>query len=136
MVDRHRPPVDVAGVLEAARLVRGRLPVLVGPAAADVDTRLATLLGSSSIPDDVAGPVEALLRRYPGTAGFLEMVLADSPRYRPPEMQDSAFRGGGSRLAGDVGQIAHAGRYRCLRGDFVWYRPEVGAPWPIRAGSG
>lgn len=130
MGDRQDRPIDVAGLLEAARLVRGRLSTLVGPTAGEVDSRLAELLQSPDSDQDVAVRVETVLRVNAATAGFTDLVLADAPRYRPPEMQESIFRGDMSRLAGDPGPIGHAGRYRCLRGDFVWYRSEIGAPVP------
>ena len=134
MGNRHDPGLDTNGLMEAARLVRSRLTSLVGPAADDLDGRIASLLAQSQeAPEGTAAArLGALMRERAATAGFLDRVLADAPHYRPPELQESGFRGEGwvSGLGGPVGPVGAAGRFRCLHGDFVWYRPAVGTPVP------
>jgi hypothetical protein len=124
------------GVLEAARAVRPYLTTLVGDATADdLDMRIAVLLAAAS-QEDVTERLCELLNANEATAAFLEEVLADSPNFRPPDMQPQYIRpvergpGGIERLAGDIGVVLHAGRYACPKGDFVWYRPAVGAAIP------
>jgi hypothetical protein len=117
---------DDDGVLEAARAIRPYLSDLVGPAKAGaLDRRIA---------DHLAGPavsvaeLRSLLEEQEDTAWFLSRVLSDRPRYRPPYHQPAATRGIVSP-AGDPALI-EADRYSCPRGDYVWYRPEVGSPVP------
>jgi hypothetical protein len=115
------------GVLEAARAIRPYLDDLVGPAAAEFDARIATLLAAATAGVDVVPELQSILGSPEGTSSFLEGVLADGPLYRPPEWQPPSYRElGYQSLAGDVGPIRHAGKYRCLKGDYVWYRPTVG----------
>ncbi len=123
------------GVLQAARVIRSYLPILVGPAATDVDRQVAELLDASEDKNSTAG-LRSLLARDEATAAFLAEVLADAPHFRPPDMQPQYLipktRGlKWEALPGDPGPIVHAGVYVCPHGDYTWYRPAVGVPVPL-----
>ncbi|WP_250285738.1 hypothetical protein, partial [Frankia sp. CiP1_Cm_nod2] len=80
----------------------------------------------------VAGRLRELLDGDETTAWFLRTVLEDAPRYRPPYFQPRYLyrqTGGALVLPGDPGPV-EASRYVCPRGDYAWYRPEVGAAIP------
>jgi hypothetical protein len=120
---------DDDGVLEAARAIRPYLDDLVGPGPAKViDGRIAGELTGGAGRADTARALRALLEEQEDTAWFLSRVLADRPGYRPPYQQPASRRGIVSP-AGDPGLVT-ADRYACPRGDYVWYRPEVGFPVP------
>jgi len=126
------------GVLEAARSVRPYLEGLVGePSAEDLDTQIAGLLARANQGEDVTAVIRDVLSGNEATAAFLDEVLADTPEFRPPDMQPgflySNRRGstsaGHGALPGDVGPILHTGKYACPEcKDYVWYRPSVGTP--------
>ncbi len=130
MDGRSDGELDAIGLLETARLVRSRLTALVGPAAVDLDRRIAALVVDTGDSPEAAARVDAVLREQPAVAGFAALVLADAPHYRPPALQEAGYRGGPPGPGGPVGPIDAAGRYRCVYGDFVWYRLEVGVPVP------
>jgi hypothetical protein len=122
------------GVFEAARVIRPYLKDLVGPAAEQLDNRIADLLGAADRGQDVTAELHLLLDGDEATSSFLGAVLADAPHYRPPTMQEDQLRRDGvynyNPLAGDVGPVLHAGKYSCPQGDYVWYRAAVGAAIP------
>lgn len=124
---------DDEGVLEAARAIRPYLADLVEPpeAAAGLDRQLAGELGHVCDPSASARRLRILLEQHEDTAWFLGRVLADAPGHRPPYHQPGYLaRGSTASPLGDVMPIA-AARYNCpVRGDYVWYRPDVGTPVP------
>ncbi len=117
-------------VLEAAREIRPFLTGLVGPhAAAELDQRIAELLASAPASADAVTSLRTLLDSDRATSRFLATVLEDAPEYRPPRWQPpSALRSPGA-LPGDLLPM-HAGKYGCPRGDYTWYRPDVGTDIP------
>ena len=132
-------PVD--GVVEAARAIRPYLDELVGPrAAAGLDRRLAeTLLDPADTPErtaERARGLRGLLGAHPATRRFLTEVLTDPPWFRPPYQQPRYHRApDGRRTTGSAGLLGDphptgATRYTCPRGDYVWYRPDIGTPVP------
>ena len=117
------------GVLEAARVIRWYLPELVGPDADEVDLQLAELLGTVAS-EDMEAQIRAVLESHIGTRVFLEAVLEDTPKYRPPQVKTGSARTWGySPLPGEAGVIP-ADKFYCPEGDYVWYRQAVGAPVP------
>jgi hypothetical protein len=128
--------MDEEGALEAARAIRPYLPRLVGPAADTLDRRIAELLNAART-EQVVAAVCSLLNDNETTRDFLAEILSDAPHYRPPSLQPGNLAGrssGGSGykpLAGDFGSVLHVGKYVCPQGDYVWYRPAVGAPIPV-----
>jgi len=120
---------DDDGVLEAARAIRPYLGDLVGPAVAGMlDRRIADQFTSPANRTDMASRLRTLLEEQEDTAWFLSRVLGDKPLYRPPYHQPTHQRGIISP-AGDPG-LVEADRYACPRGDYVWYRPDIGTPVP------
>lgn len=121
---------DNDGVLEAARAIRPYLKDLVDdPAAAGIlDRRIAEQLTGPADRAAAATRLRALLEGQEDTAWFLSRVLSDKPHYRPPYYQP-AYQRSIVSPAGDVSQV-EADRYTCPRGDYVWYRPEIGTPVP------
>ena len=118
------------GVQEAARNVRPYLSELVGPAAAEVDAQLAELLAAAEQGEDVGTELRAALDSHEGTLAFLEAVLDDAPKYRPPQVQPSSLKGAYSGLPGQTLPV-EADKYRGPKlNDYVWYRPSVGVPVP------
>ena len=131
MHGRHGEPMDRddEGVIEAARAIRPYLNDLVGPAdAALVDRRIVSEFAAGVGQVGAAGRLRAVLEEYEDTAWFLRRVLGDKPHYRPPYFQPVHQRSI-TRPSGDPGYVA-ADRYACPRGDYVWYRPDVGTPIP------
>ena len=123
--------MDGQGVLEAARAIRPYLLALVGPAADQLDRRIADLLSTGN--DEQIPAVRALLESNETTGDFLTEVLADAPEHRPPDLRPGNVRQasvGYRALASDVVPVLHAGKYACSEGDYVWYRPAVGTPIP------
>ncbi|TCJ36591.1 hypothetical protein [Parafrankia sp. BMG5.11] len=122
------------GVLEAARAIRPYLQRLVAPAtAASLDHEIAHQLADTPELPAAARRLRDLLDSHEDTAWFLAEVLEDAPDYRPPYQQPHYLHrqtGGTASPAGDPGPIA-AVRYACPRGDYVWYRPDVGTPIPV-----
>jgi hypothetical protein len=120
---------DDDGVLEAARAIRPYLGDLVAPPLASaIDDRIASEFNSTASPAEIVGRLRALLEEHEDTAWFLTRVLADSSLRRPPYLQRTRYRGITSP-PGDPFLVA-ADRLVCPRGDYVWYRPEIGAPVP------
>jgi hypothetical protein len=121
---------DDDGVLEAARAIRPYLNRLVeDPAmAASLDRRIADQLTGTADSAATASRLRVMLEEQEDTAWFLSRVLTDKPRYRPPYQQPAHPRDI-VPPAGDPGLIV-ADRYACPRGDYVWYRPDVGTPVP------
>lgn len=119
------------GILEAARVIRPNLTELVGPAAEELDARIAELLAADAAGKDVTVELRSLFANDDATQSFLDAVLGDAPHYRPPSILPSDLRGPGfTQLAGDVA-APHANRYVCPLGDYVWYRLLVGATVPL-----
>jgi hypothetical protein len=124
--------LDVEGVLEAARAIRPYLDRLVESpdAAAELDRQLAGELGQASDPSATARRLRILLEQHEDTAWFLDKLLADAPDHRPPYHQPGYRTRGIASPPGDPMPIA-AARYNCpVRGDYVWYRPDMGTPVP------
>jgi len=120
---------DGNGVLEAARAIRPYLQRLVGPAAAaSLDRRLADQLTGPAEQTQLVSQLRAILAEQEDTGWFLAEVLLDAPHYRPPYQQPRYLTRGTVSPAGEVGAIGGAARYTCPRGDYVWYRPDVGTP--------
>jgi hypothetical protein len=123
---------DDEGVLEAARAIRPYLADLVDSpdAAGELDRQLAEELGRVSDPSASARRLRILLEQHEDTAWFLDKVLADAPDHRPPYHQPGYRTRGIASPLGEAMPIA-AARYYCpVRGDYVWYRPDVGTPVP------
>jgi hypothetical protein len=123
---------DAEGVLEAARAIRPYLDRLVESpdATAELDRQLAGELGQVSDPSATARRLRILLEQHEDTAWFLDKVLADAPDHRPPYHQPGYRTRGSASPLGDPTPVA-AARYNCpVRGDYVWYRPDVGTPVP------
>jgi hypothetical protein len=119
------------GVLEAARVIRPNLIELVGPAADELDAQIAKLLTEHAAGQDVTTKLCSILNEGEATSDFLEVVLADAPRYRPPIVVDADLRTRGyTPLPGDIG-APQADRYICPQGDYVWYQLAVGAAIPL-----
>ena len=120
---------DDDGVLEAARAIRPYLNDLVGPAlAATIDDRIAEEINGAAGPAETVSRLRALMEEHDDTSWFLTRVLADQSLHRPPYHQQVRLRGVVSP-AGDP-YLVEADRFACPRGDYAWYRPEVGAPVP------
>lgn len=120
---------DNDGILEAARAIRPYLNDLVSPAAAgSLDRRIADQLTSLADRAASADHLRVILEEQEDTAWFMSRVLSDKPLYRPPYHQP-VYKRDVVSPAGDPGFI-EADRYACPRGDFVWYRPDVGTPVP------
>ncbi len=123
------------GVLEAARAIRPYLADLIGPDAAELDSRLARELADTSNWSQTVGRVRTLLSEHDDTAWFLAEVLRDEPDFRPPYYQPRFNRTAGDHstpagLAGNEGLIL-AARYVCPKnGDYIWYQPDIGADIP------
>lgn len=114
------------GVVEAARAVRPYLEEFVGSkTAGEVDDQLSDLLARATDGDDVEYPLREILTAHESTDVFLERVLGDAPDYRPPRVIAEITRGY-QPLPGGPGPVA-AEKFVCPFGDYVWYRPEVGA---------
>jgi hypothetical protein len=125
---------DDDGVLAAARAIRPYLAELVGSVAADeLDGRIAELLNDPTDTPETVVRLRMLLDEQTETTGwFLSEVLADAPHYRPPYQQPRYLRHRGmASPAGDSTTPISAPCYACPRGgDYVWYRPDVGAAIP------
>lgn len=122
-------------MLEAARAVRPYLAALTGPRAGALDAKLAQGLAASHAGQDATAFLRTVLESDDVTSAFLEAVLADAPKHRPPDLQPANPRGApadtGMQLPpGDVGPVLHAGKWACPLGDYVWYRPAIGTPVP------
>lgn len=112
----------IEGVREAACAVRPYLTDFMNrKAAAELDAELAQLLNSTG---DVAERLRAVLDAHDDTRFFLERVLDDAPRFRPPQVIPPKMRGYGG-LPGQGGPV-DSEKFRCPNGDYTWYRPEVG----------
>jgi hypothetical protein len=123
--------MDNEGVLEGARAIRPYLSDLVGPTADRLDRRIAELLATAALGKNVVDALRSLLESHEATGSFVAEVLVDAPHYRPPYLQPGYLRSRGLQpLAGDVGPVLHAGKFACLHGDYVWYRPAIGTPIP------
>ncbi|MFG1815494.1 hypothetical protein ACGFIF_17120 [Kribbella sp. NPDC049174] len=126
--------MDEVGVLEAARAMRPYMTQLVGPTLGrDLDRQIAILLNSDVKEDERARALVSLMRSNETTEDFLTEVLADAPDYRPPSLQPAELLRGGAdyrALAGDTEPVLHVGKYICVSGDYVWYRPAVGTRIP------
>lgn len=123
--------MDTEEVLEAARVVRPYLPALVGSNADRTDRRIAELLAAAGRGEEVTTELWSALTGTPAITAFVVEVLGDAPHFRPPEWQPRHPRGEGLELLpGAAGPVAHAGKYVCPRGDYVWYRAGIGTAVP------
>jgi hypothetical protein len=117
-------------VVQAACQIRPYLTELVGPQAAPaLDTRIASLLEVARGGEDATDSLRSLLQSDEATSEFLAEILDDAPKYRPPEWQPRTVLRGLVDLPGDLLPM-HAGKYGCPRGDYTWYRPDVGVVVP------
>jgi hypothetical protein len=80
------------GVLAAARVIRPFLPGLVGPAAGDLDGRIAALLDRAGQGEDTTAELAAVLHADPAAGLFTDAVIRDAPLYRPPAQQPRHLR--------------------------------------------
>jgi hypothetical protein len=119
--------MDDDAVIEAARAIRPYLDRLAdSPAAArELDYHLAGELNGRPHQPGTVSRLRILLDGQQDTAWFLAEVLADAPNYRPPYHQPR-YQLRSPSPAGDPGPV-DAARYACPRGDYVWYRPDVGS---------
>ncbi|ABD09552.1 hypothetical protein ThrDRAFT_00641 [Frankia casuarinae] len=123
---------DNHGIIEAGRAIRPYLADWFAPQdAAAFDQGIAALLTTANPADagTQAGQLRALLEGHPHTGRFLRDVLADAPHYRPPDQQPRYQRTPRPSPLGDPGPVA-ADRYNCPRGDYTWYRPDLGSAIP------
>ena len=122
--------MDETGILEAARAVRPYLSELVGPAAGQLDTRIAALLNESATGAADPDALRVLLDAEAATRIFLQAVLDDAPYFRPPEVQFDVRRTGYQKPPGKMNTVLHLGKYICPGGDYVWYRLSESAAVP------
>ena len=129
--------MDETGILEAARAVRPYLSELVGPAAGQLDTRIAALLNESATGAADPDALRVLLDAEAATRIFLQAVLDDAPYFRPPEVQFDVRRTGYQKPPGKMNTVLHLGKYICPGGDYVLVPalrigcgPAVPDPWP------
>lgn len=123
---------DEQGILAAARAVRPFLPDLIGPAAGEVDGRLADLLAAAQQGENVTGPMRSVLEEHQVTADFLTEVLADAPRYLPPDLQSENLivrSPDYQELPGERGPVDFE-VYVCEQGDFTFYQLAADNPVP------
>ncbi|MFC9660061.1 hypothetical protein ACFVJ5_07460 [Nocardia sp. NPDC127606] len=114
---------------EAARSVRSYLDELVGPEAPDLDAALCELLSDPHRGEHREYQLRMIFESHEGTRVFLERVREDFPEFRPPQvLAGSTTRSSG--LPGDALPVG-ADKFTCPHGDYVWYRPEVGAAVPL-----
>lgn len=112
-----------------ASLARPNLPSLTRDTtlAAEIDSRLSTLINASMAGTDVASELSAALRSTPDLQSWTALVLAD-PHFRPPDLQPISERGY-ETLVGD-GEVADVDMYCCPLGDYRWWRFAVGDDIP------
>lgn len=117
-------------IREVARAIRPFLAGLVAPADADeLDRRIARLLNASPA-QDAGGKLRSLLESHEATSEFMAEVLDDAPDLRPPRFQLRTLRDAAYQPMQGNAQPAHAGKFGCPQGDYVWYRPSVGVAIP------
>lgn len=114
---------DEQGTLAAARAIRPFLPDLIGPDSGRVDGRLAALLAAARRGENVTMPVRSVLEEHEATADFLDAVLADAPRYLPPDLWPENlsvrdYQGLPSPSPGPVDFEV----YVCEKGDYTFYQ--------------
>jgi len=107
--------MDDEGVLEAARAIRPYLTDLVGPAAEQLDRRIAELLAAAVQGENVADTVRSLLDSREVTMDFVAEVLADVPHYRPPYLQPGYLLSPQPRLRTDGRQCPTRAARRQVR---------------------
>jgi hypothetical protein len=120
------------GLLEAARVIRPYLPDLVGPEAKRLDGQISELLARADTDDTVTTSLRSLLDQHEATRDFLAEVLADAPRYLPPDLRPDGVRSrdpGLQPLPGPVGPV-YADLYSCPYGDFEFYQLALDDPIP------
>jgi hypothetical protein len=118
------------GVRAAARSVRQFLPELVGAAEAGaVDAEIADLLNRPAGGRESLERLREVLESREGTAEFLDAVLDDDPRFRPPQVRPGATRSFGyTGLPGDPRYVG-APMYHCPEGnDYNYWQLEDEAP--------
>ena len=134
-------PATNEGVWETTFCVRPFLKYLLPDRAeaAHVDKKLADLLRARRTRRRGSRAAACSARRARGNECVLQLVL-DDPKLRPPisgccrALRGSTWLSSGavsaySALAG-IEQPLSAPKFRCPRGDYVWYRPGVGVPIP------
>lgn len=117
------------GVFAAARRVRAFLPDLVPAAHVLVDGQLAELLNGDWGPATEA-ELRAVLEQRPATAMFLDSVLDDAPRFRPPRVVEQQLRAVGYEPLPGSHVPPDPDMYRCPLGDYEWFSPGLGVPVP------
>ena len=98
---------DERGLLEAARAILPFLDSLIGPAAAELSRRIASLLAAADRGEHVVGTLWPALAEHQETANFVTDVLADAPRYRlPPELRPDGSVVRGFHIGDRAGVVA------------------------------
>jgi hypothetical protein len=98
---------DERGLLEAARAILPFLDSLIGPAAAELSRRIASLLAAADRGEHVVGTLWPALAEHQETADFVTDVLADAPRYRlPPELRPDGSVVRGFHIGDRAGVVA------------------------------
>jgi hypothetical protein len=116
-------------LLDAARLVRGYLPDLVGARAGEYDTELRDLLGKAAAGVDVDEEVAGVLERSQAVQAWAAQVLSDE-RGWPPELQQISERAH-EALPG-LPSVVQTQLYECpVNRAFQWARPFIGSPIPF-----
>jgi hypothetical protein len=123
---------DEQGILAAARAVRPFLPDLIGPDSSQVDGRLADLLAAARRGENVTTPVRSVLEEHEATADFLDAVLADAPRYLPPDLapENLRVRDYKSLPSPSPGPVDFE-VYVCEQGDYTFYQLAADDPVPL-----
>jgi hypothetical protein len=116
---------DEDPILDAARAIRPYLPHLVGTRADDVDRTLVELLKGASAGETVDDALLDVLQRDPATHNWTASYLE---RGLPPDI--AAVREKGLQELPGHGEVVAATRFRCPRGDYLWYRRSVGQEIP------
>ena len=122
---------DGPGILAAARAVRPFLPDLIGPEADQMDGRLAVLLGAARRGEDVTGSVRLVLEEHEATADFLVEILADAPRYLPPDVRPENLQVRGYQGLPGPGDPVDIEVYKCEKGDYTYYQLAADDPVPL-----
>jgi hypothetical protein len=117
------------GVFVAARRVRAFLPHLVPASAGDVEVQLAELLNEHQDPETEA-QLRAVFAEDAALQMFLDAVLDDAPRFRPPQVVRQTKREAGFSPLPGLQVPPDPDQYCCPEGDFEWYSPGVGTRVP------
>jgi hypothetical protein len=122
--------MDEQGIVEAARAIRPYLRELVGPAAGELDGKVARLLNDG--PEGAVDPVALweLLDATAATRAFVGAVLDDAPHYRPPAAQFDIRRSVYQKPPGEMNPVLYLAKYVCPHGDCAWYQLSSAASPP------